>query len=523
MLIESLMRHLDLRILTTCLKRVLAPREGPKWNLNPRTAGSELNDALNAQLPRDVKDSRGLGATESGPEWKARSAYDSNAQNPKTVSQKVLPDELAEISRMSIPLAHRILLALGVLLTRRPWQLRSHDMPQMLDALAGTTSGFMHPTMDSGREVDNHSLKQIQASSKQSDMYGEVRSDCEAPTEKLPTARNYTKKEASKDSSLSLQDNAKTRVDSKNGTLPFISVLCADENSATNTANNDVKADGRVITSVDNNAEEQTTTRGELAFETVYGGVLYLINLMINLGLPDCFESDWKLASRVGPSALLELLGRGLLETAGINCDDDALWLLLAKLDGRDPAVSPAVMMSDAKAYHLPIDWVAQLAESERPQSFRWAAAGGRLRVWSQSPYLLVDTQCPAKDARKCAELELDRFVAGSRKVLKRAAFSSAPLAIYHDKHLTVVERFLRYVIPYIQWRIGQALALERESQPKEIADLLYCRARIYLTSSHVDLVTDIDNISISARVAGLDKDPGWLPQFGKVVLFHYE
>jgi hypothetical protein len=119
--------------------------------------------------------------------------------------------------------------------------------------------------------------------------------------------------------------------------------------------------------------------------------------------------------------------------------------------------------------------------------------------------------------------LELDRFVAGSRKVLKRAAFSSAPLALYRDKHLTVVERFLRYVIPYIQWRIGQALALERESQPKEIADLLYCRARIYLTSSHVDLVTDIDNISISARVAGLDKDPGWLPQFGKVVLFHYE
>jgi hypothetical protein len=180
-------------------------------------------------------------------------------------------------------------------------------------------------------------------------------------------------------------------------------------------------------------------------------------------------------------------------------------------------------MMSDAKAYRLPVGWFAQLAEYDRPKYFRWAAAGGRLRVWSQSPYLLVDAQCPAKNAGKCAELELSRFVAGSRMLLKRAAFSSAPLGLCRNKHLPVVERFIRYVIPYIQCRLGQALAAQRESRPMEIADLLHCRARIFLTSSHVDLVTDIDNISISARVAGLDKDPGWLPQFGKVVLFHYE
>ena len=46
---------------------------------------------------------------------------------------------------------------------------------------------------------------------------------------------------------------------------------------------------------------------------TELGGVLYLINLMVALDLPDAFEVGWRLASGVGPWGLLEALGRALL------------------------------------------------------------------------------------------------------------------------------------------------------------------------------------------------------------------
>jgi hypothetical protein len=36
-------------------------------------------------------------------------------------------------------------------------------------------------------------------------------------------------------------------------------------------------------------------------------------------------------------------------------------------------------------------------------------------------------------------------------------------------------------------------------------------------------MVANIDDISLVARRAGLDRDPGWLPHFGRVVLFHFE
>jgi hypothetical protein len=52
---------------------------------------------------------------------------------------------------------------------------------------------------------------------------------------------------------------------------------------------------------------------------------------------------------------------------------------------------------------------------------------------------------------------------------------------------------------------------------------LLLHPGRLYLTSTHVDLILRLNNVSIPIRVAGLDLDPGWVPDFGRIVLFHYE
>lgn len=44
----------------------------------------------------------------------------------------------------------------------------------------------------------------------------------------------------------------------------------------------------------------------------------------------------------------------------------------------------------------------------------------------------------------------------------------------------------------------------------------------VSLTATHVDIVLPLDGADARVRRAGLDRDPGWLPWFGRIVQFHY-
>jgi hypothetical protein len=46
---------------------------------------------------------------------------------------------------------------------------------------------------------------------------------------------------------------------------------------------------------------------------------------------------------------------------------------------------------------------------------------------------------------------------------------------------------------------------------------------RIVITRTHVDVVLDLDRVDLAARTSGLDRDPGWVPDLGRVVAFHFE
>lgn len=45
----------------------------------------------------------------------------------------------------------------------------------------------------------------------------------------------------------------------------------------------------------------------------------------------------------------------------------------------------------------------------------------------------------------------------------------------------------------------------------------------IVVSRTHVDVVLGLEQIDLAARSAGLDQDPGWVPDLGRVVLFHFE
>jgi hypothetical protein len=46
---------------------------------------------------------------------------------------------------------------------------------------------------------------------------------------------------------------------------------------------------------------------------------------------------------------------------------------------------------------------------------------------------------------------------------------------------------------------------------------------RVLVSHTHVDVVMDLETVDLTARVSGLDQDPGWIPSLGRIVLFHFE
>jgi hypothetical protein len=54
-------------------------------------------------------------------------------------------------------------------------------------------------------------------------------------------------------------------------------------------------------------------------------------------------------------------------------------------------------------------------------------------------------------------------------------------------------------------------------------AILLKHSARVLVTPSHVDVVLRLAELPVEVRLAGLDRDPGWIPAAGRYLGFHFE
>lgn len=47
--------------------------------------------------------------------------------------------------------------------------------------------------------------------------------------------------------------------------------------------------------------------------------------------------------------------------------------------------------------------------------------------------------------------------------------------------------------------------------------------ARLFVSRTHIDVVFSIEEIKLSLRLVGLDRDPGWVPELARVIAFHFE
>lgn len=251
---------------------------------------------------------------------------------------------------------------------------------------------------------------------------------------------------------------------------------------------------------------------------TALGGVFYLINLIEHLRITECFEQDWGLASQISRWGLLEVIARSMLGPAMSAYAEDAIWPLLAELDERDAGDLVGSEVKASASYRLPEQWFTDLWLEDG--EYRWAAARGMLRLWCEDVVLLAEVERDAMPARQQA-LELLRQYS-DQAVLRRRAWDKAPLAPINFACHANLARLLARLSPALRQFLRLAMN-DQSLAPEEAGKrLLECPGQIHVTRSHIDFVSLLDQISLEARACGLDRDPGWLPEYSRCVKFHF-
>jgi hypothetical protein len=78
-------------------------------------------------------------------------------------------------------------------------------------------------------------------------------------------------------------------------------------------------------------------------------------------------------------------------------------------------------------------------------------------------------------------------------------------------------------VLESLRLQIGEALQADDATFETIAETLIVLPGELFFTNVHVDLVASLDDVRVPVRRAGLDLDPGWLPDWGRIVTFHYE
>jgi hypothetical protein len=250
----------------------------------------------------------------------------------------------------------------------------------------------------------------------------------------------------------------------------------------------------------------------EAQIETAFGGVFYLINLGLFLNLYGDFTTPLQPGIPLPLWDFVALLGRQLL---GEKIQTNPVWILLAQLAGRSEQEAPGQHFEPLESWHLPVEWLTPFPEAG---VWQWSAGGGRLRVKHPEQFLVLDLPLDKGDPVQQLRQEMQAY--GDVQLIGRGQIDRAPTS-RHGKMRPQLKRWLGWLMPYVRAYLKRALTL---SDVDELPHIL-CEhsARILATATHLDIILSLDELPIEIRMAGLDRDPGWVPAAGRFIAFHFE
>ena len=271
----------------------------------------------------------------------------------------------------------------------------------------------------------------------------------------------------------------------------------------------------------------------DAVLQTELGGLFYLVNLSLYLGLyadftgPDLPGLDlniWDFVSLLGEG----LLGQAMESTAAFRADP--IWGVLARLAGRGVSDPPGVGFAPPDAWRIPPGWLSALAPAAarfagRP--WRWSSPAGRLRVEHPLGFAVLDLPLEGHSPAQVLDRERRNTSAGwgtneFRLWKARPRKGQADGALYADLPAALA-RWLGWVTGYVRARLALALGPDLSERPSGAAyRLLAAPARLRVTTTHVEVHLSLDRLPVEIRLAGLDRDPGWVPAAGRFIRFLY-
>lgn len=253
-----------------------------------------------------------------------------------------------------------------------------------------------------------------------------------------------------------------------------------------------------------------------LPIPTGLGGLFYLVNLALFLELYGDFSRPAHPHLPLSLWDFVTLLGRKLLVDPRTG---DPVWKVLALLAGRKAGDAPGQGFEPPEAWRASEEWLRAFRTPET-SVWTWEVKGDRLRVLHPAGFLVVDVARASDDAESQLQREVELYRASPALSFALVPGDVPPPAA---DDATSLERWLAWLVPYCRARLNRALGLTPDDALALEATLLTHDARLHVTETHVDVVLALSQLPLAVRIAGLDRDIGWLPSVGRHLTFHFE
>jgi len=240
---------------------------------------------------------------------------------------------------------------------------------------------------------------------------------------------------------------------------------------------------------------------------TDFGGVFYLLNALLGLELYSDFSQPRGRNLAMSPWDLLAMLGDRWF---GAAFKADAISDVLARLAGRRPNARPGAGFVPPATWITPRAWLTPWGSSG--EIIGWI---GRRRLVLWHPAGFVIAEAPRKPGRGGhAQLA---------SLARQAGLSARPITTVTRAPVRLGRgrgRWLSLLDLYLQARLARALGVA----PRDAPGLL-CRspALLALSEDRLDIRLALSDLPLSVRIAGLDRDPGWIPAAGLKPVFHFQ
>jgi hypothetical protein len=246
---------------------------------------------------------------------------------------------------------------------------------------------------------------------------------------------------------------------------------------------------------------------GTAAVASRLSGLFFLLNVALFLELYGDFTSPRQPGIALDPWDFVTLIGGALLPGQPTR---DPVWTVLGELARREPGTAPGAGFHAPRSWRIPRRWLE--AFSDVRGAWTWSTPSGRLRVVHPAGFVAIDVRL-SSDPAPVLERELAHY--GSPQV-RQLDSSRRPTPTRRP----ALARFVHWVARYIGARLR--VALGTRSDPKAVKMTLWRPGTIAVSPVGVIVTFQLKEFPLALRIAGLDRDAGWIPAAGRTLTFHF-